>query len=147
MPGASPRGTYLAIADKLRRMIKERRITERLPSEAQLMRDHGVSRTTIRRALTALQGEGLIYSEPGAGWGVAGTGDRRPLADRLIGIITETPLAAGDPFPSEAKLCEQFGVSRTALRSALAQLEGQGLLETAHGKGRTVRAAPTSTTT
>ncbi|PJN37942.1 GntR family transcriptional regulator [Streptomyces sp. CB02959] len=147
MPGASARGTYLRIADDLRQDIREGRITKRLSSEAQLMRDHGVSRTTIRRALMTLQDEGLIHSEPGAGWAVSGADDRRPLTERLIEIITATPLAIGDAFPSEASLCESFGLSRTAVRSALAQLEGQGLLEAVHGKGRTVRALPSSTTT
>ncbi|WP_329128064.1 winged helix-turn-helix domain-containing protein [Streptomyces caniferus] len=147
MPGASPRGTYLLIADKLRKAMRERRITDKLPSEAQLMRDHSVSRTTIRRALTTLQTESLIHSEPGVGWVVSGSRDPRSLVDRLIEIIAETPLAVGDAFPSEAKLCERFGASRTAVRSALAQMEGQGLLEAVHGKGRTVRATPTSATT
>ncbi|NEW71011.1 winged helix-turn-helix transcriptional regulator [Streptomyces rapamycinicus] len=65
MPEASPRGTYLMIADALRKEIEEGRITSTVPSEAQLMRDHGVSRTTVRRALALLQGEGLIHSAPG----------------------------------------------------------------------------------
>ncbi|WP_431771916.1 GntR family transcriptional regulator [Streptomyces cucumeris] len=144
MPGASPRGTYLLIADALRREIKEGRIIATLPSEAQLMRDHGVSRTTVRRALGLLQDEGLIHSVPGAGRSVGGTSDRRPLVERMTELITATPLAVGDPYPSEARLCEDFGASRTAVRRALAQMEGQGLLVTAQGKGRTVRALPAS---
>lgn len=45
----------------------------------------------------------------------------------------------GDGYPSEAKLCERFSASRTAVRRVLAQMEGSGLLATVHGKGRTVR--------
>ncbi|MBW8088510.1 GntR family transcriptional regulator [Streptomyces hygroscopicus subsp. hygroscopicus] len=144
MPGASPRGTYLVIADALRKEIKEGWITAALPSEAQLMRDHNVSRTTVRRALALLQDEGLIRSVPGAGRVVSGTSDQRPLVERMTELITATPLAVGDPYPSEARLCEHFEASRTAVRRALAQMEGQGLLATVQGKGRTVRALPAS---
>ncbi|MGW7597075.1 GntR family transcriptional regulator [Streptomyces antimycoticus] len=144
MPGASRRGTYLVIADALRKEIREGRITAALPSEAQLMRDHGVSRTTVRRALALLQDEGLVHSVPGAGRAVSGTSDQRPLVERMKELITAAPLAVGDAYPSEARLCEDFGASRTAVRRALAQMEGQGLLATAHGKGRTVRALPAS---
>ncbi|GAA1722580.1 GntR family transcriptional regulator [Streptomyces yatensis] len=147
MPGASPRGTYLVIADALRKEIREGRITSTVPSEAQLMGEHGVSRTTVRRALALLQDEGLIHSVPGAGRAVNGAADQRPLIERMTELITATPLAVGDPYPSEARLCEDFGASRTAVRRALAQMEGQGLLVTAQGKGRTVRALPAATET
>ncbi|WP_317852221.1 winged helix-turn-helix domain-containing protein [Streptomyces venezuelae] len=73
-----------------------------------------------------------------------GGNEQRPLAERLIDLITEDSLAIGDAYPSESKLCERFQVSRTAVRRALGQLEGSGLLETTHGKGRKVRGLPTS---
>lgn len=58
MPEASPRGTYLLIADALRREIDQGRLKgSTLPSEAALMKAHGVSRNTIRRALKALESE------------------------------------------------------------------------------------------
>jgi DNA-binding FadR family transcriptional regulator len=60
----------------------------------------------------------------------------------MADLITEQGLSVGDPFPSEARLCEHFGVARTAVRGALAILEGQGLLETFQGKRRLVRALP-----
>lgn len=62
----------------------------------------------------------------------------------MIAVIEEDSLVIGDTYPSEAKLCERFGVSRTAVRRGLAQMEGTGLLATVHGKGRTVRALPVS---
>ncbi|MDI3344352.1 GntR family transcriptional regulator [Streptomyces sp. AJ-1] len=142
MPAASPRGTYLLIADALRKEIREGRIKKALPSESQLMREHGVARTTVRRALDVLQKEGLIFSEPGVGRIVGDGAERRSLVERLTDLITQRGLVVGDAMPSEAKLCEEFGVSRTALRAALSTLEGQGLLEAVHGKGRFVRALP-----
>lgn len=47
----------------------------------------------------------------------------------------------GDPFPSEPRLAEQFGVSRMTVRAALAGLERDGLLERVPGRGSFVRKA------
>ncbi|MEU2507660.1 winged helix-turn-helix domain-containing protein [Streptomyces sp. NPDC007863] len=141
MPEASPRGTYLIIADVLRKDIEKGSHGDALPSEAALMREHDVSRNTIRRALKTLEAEKLITSVPGAGWRMSAQ-PIRPLVDRMTDLIKEDALTVGDPYPSESKLCTRFGVSRTAVRRALAQMEGTGLLATVHGKGRTVRALP-----
>ncbi|MFF3815478.1 GntR family transcriptional regulator [Streptomyces bluensis] len=145
MPEASPRGTYLVIAEALRNEIKEGQGVDALPSEADLMRSHGVGRNTVRRALKVLEADGVVQSAPGIGWRVTRGGDRRTLAERMTDVITEDSLSVGDGYPSEAKLCERFGASRTAVRRVLAQMEGNGLLTTVHGKGRTVRALPTPT--
>ncbi|MFF4514311.1 GntR family transcriptional regulator [Streptomyces mirabilis] len=145
MPQASPRGTYLQVSESLRRQIESGDDETQLPSEAALMRSHGVSRNTIRRALKALEADGLVESAPGIGWRVARGGDRRSLAERMTDVIAEDALSVGDTYPSEAKLCERFGASRTAVRRVLAQMEGNGLLATVHGRGRTVRALPTPT--
>ncbi|QDO42553.1 GntR family transcriptional regulator [Streptomyces sp. RLB3-17] len=145
MPQASPRGTYLQVSESLRRQIESGDDEAQLPSEAALMRSHGVSRNTIRRALKALEADGLVEPAPGIGWRVARGGDRRSLAERMTDVIAEDALSVGDTYPSEAKLCERFGASRTAVRRVLAQMEGNGLLATVHGKGRTVRALPTPT--
>ncbi len=42
-------------------------VGDRLPSEADLVRDYGVSRTTARRALDELRRRGLVLREPGRG--------------------------------------------------------------------------------
>ncbi|MFI9213278.1 GntR family transcriptional regulator [Streptomyces sp. NPDC053253] len=144
MPEASPRGTYLVIAEALRKEIEEGRIAEGLPSEADLVGAYGVSRNTIRRALKALEAGQVVESAPGIGWRIARGGDRRPLVERLTELITKERLTVGDTYPSEAQLSERFSASRTAVRRALAQMEGNGLLDTVHGKGRTVRALPAS---
>ncbi|WP_406310194.1 GntR family transcriptional regulator [Streptomyces sp. NBC_00623] len=144
MPKASPRGTYLVISEALRKGIEEGEFVDGLPSEAELAETHGVARNTIRRALKALETEGALESVPGVGWRVSRGGDRRPLVERMIAVIEADSLVVGDAYPSEARLCERFGVSRTAVRRVLAQMEGTGLLLTVHGKGRTVRALPAS---
>lgn len=48
-------------------------------------------------------------------------------------------LAPGDRLPVERELAAQFGISRLTLRSALATLAAQGLLQVRQGSGYTVR--------
>ena len=45
----------------------------------------------------------------------------------------------GDPFPSEPRLAEEFGVSRMTVRAALAGLERDGMVERVPGRGSFVR--------
>ncbi|MFB7578221.1 winged helix-turn-helix domain-containing protein [Streptomyces hydrogenans] len=142
MPEVSPRGTYLLVSEALRKAIVAGEISDRLPSEGELVGAYGVSRNTIRRALKLLEAEDLLVSVPGAGWRVSFGGERRTLVEQMASLIQEDSLTIGDAYPSEAKLCKRFNASRTAVRRALAQLEGAGVLDTVHGKGRTVRALP-----
>ncbi|MGW8766843.1 FadR/GntR family transcriptional regulator [Streptomyces sp. NPDC055815] len=144
MSEPSPRGTYLLIADGLRQEIAQGAYEDgSLPSEASLADKYGVSRNTVRRALKRLESDRLISSVPGAGWRVS-SAPVRPLAERLAEVIGDDSLSVGDRFPSESQLCERFAASRTAVRRALAQMEGAGLLLAIHGKGRIVQALPTS---
>jgi GntR family transcriptional regulator len=50
--------------------------------------------------------------------------------------------APGDRFPTEAALCEEFGVSRETIREALAAFEEQGLIVRGRGTGAIVRRRP-----
>jgi len=139
---ANPRGTYLRIADALRAEIGDGSQVKALPSEADLMEAHGVARSTVGRALKLLASEGLIASQPGVGWLVAGQTSKPPVFDQIAGLIASDNLKIGDQFPSEKELCEKTSASRGTVRRALAQLEGAGILEARHGKGRFVRALP-----
>lgn len=58
-----------ALAQHLREEIASGRISagQKLPSEAQLLSDHGVSRTVVREALGRLAAEGLIHTVRGSG--------------------------------------------------------------------------------
>jgi len=142
---ASPRGSFLMIAEVLRDEINENPHMEELPPEAALTRQHGVSRGVVQRAFKTLRDEGLAVHVPGAGWRVVRAGervDRRPLADRMAAVIVDDGLSVGAEFPSEADLSERFGVSRPTVRAALARLEGAGLVGGGQGKRRIVRALP-----
>ncbi|MTH78417.1 FCD domain-containing protein [Paracoccus aestuariivivens] len=49
--------------------------------------------------------------------------------------IDEAGLGAGDRLGTLAELCDQFGVSRTVIREAIAALAADGILESRHGVG------------
>jgi DNA-binding GntR family transcriptional regulator len=65
---------YRQIAADLRSRIEhgEYAPAEQLPGEMTLARNYGVSRVTIRRALTELQAAGLLTVAHGKGWFAAG---------------------------------------------------------------------------
>ena len=63
---------------------------------------------------------------------------KQPLYDQLVDLLhekIENEMGAGDMLPSERELCETYGLSRTTVRLALAELERQGLVTRQHGRG------------
>ncbi|MER7661931.1 GntR family transcriptional regulator [Streptomyces sp. NPDC096193] len=66
---------------------------------------------------------------------------RHVIADDLRKQISTGRIKAGERLPSEAQLASQYMVSTPTLRSALAVLQGEGLVEKIHGKGNFVRHA------
>lgn len=63
---------------------------------------------------------------------------KQPLYDQLVDVLREkieTELEPGDLLPSERELSERYGLSRTTVRLALAELESLGLIVRKHGKG------------
>lgn len=64
------------------------------------------------------------------------------VRDYLVGAVKEHAFAPGDRLPTERQLSEQFGVSRTLARRALAELEAEGLILRHVGRGTFVRPSP-----
>jgi GntR family transcriptional regulator len=65
------------------------------------------------------------------------------IAADLAGRIAAGDWPVGEFLPSEPGLAAEYGVSRETLRSALKQIEGQGLIGRRKGQGtRVVRALP-----
>lgn len=60
------------------------------------------------------------------------------VAERIERLIIDGILKVGDTLPSERRLCEKLGASRSALREGLRVLRGLGIIETRHGKGSVV---------
>ncbi len=57
------------------------------------------------------------------------------IKEKIIG----GELKSGDKLPSENRFCKIYGVSRVAVRQALAKLQSIGLIETRFGEGSFVR--------
>jgi GntR family transcriptional regulator, transcriptional repressor for pyruvate dehydrogenase complex len=72
-------------------------------------------------------------------------GDGR-LADRaysgIVELINERELGVGDRLPSESRLAEMFGMSRTIVREALVRLASDGITEARRGAGSYVKSRP-----
>ncbi|GGO35666.1 GntR family transcriptional regulator [Streptomyces lasiicapitis] len=76
--------------------------------------------------------------------------ERRPsmymqVAEHLAGQIRDGTYAGGDLLPSEATLTATFGVSKSTVRSAIAELRGMGLVSVSQGKQPMVRYQSSST--
>jgi DNA-binding GntR family transcriptional regulator len=65
----NPTPLYTQLADILREMIKSGELQPRsaLPSESYLQQQHGVSRGTVRMAVSVLRDEGLVVTIGGRG--------------------------------------------------------------------------------
>ncbi|MCX4787679.1 GntR family transcriptional regulator [Streptomyces sp. NBC_01221] len=63
------------------------------------------------------------------------TSRHQTIADDLRSQISAGLIKAGERLPSEAQLADRYTVSKPTLRSALAILQGEGLVEKVHGRG------------
>lgn len=57
------------------------------------------------------------------------------VAQRLLSLISQGELAAGGKLPSESRLCQMLGVSRTAVREGIKALAGINVLTVLPGRG------------
>ncbi len=78
-----------------------------------------------------------------------GRPERRPkLADRVVAELRQQliagALAPGQKLPTESRLTETYGVSRTVVREAIAALAADGLVEPRQGAGVFVVEQPAS---
>ncbi|GAA4483702.1 hypothetical protein GCM10023191_005750 [Actinoallomurus oryzae] len=137
---------YLKIAAVLRDRIRAGDLApgDKFPSEANVSAEFGVARGTAREALKQLEADGLVDTLPGVGRVVRTTeqADKTPryrrIAAQLIAAIEAGEYPPGSQLPGEAQLADQFQASRNTIRSALGELDGRGLIEVVHGKGRVV---------
>ena len=107
---------YRQIEQALRERISTLRPGERLPSDAELCVEFGVSRMTARNAMQRLAEDGLIAREPGRGSFVAEPPAHR-RANRLM-TFTQEMLRAGR-VPSSRMLTRVIRPSTTAEAASL----------------------------
>lgn len=60
------------------------------------------------------------------------------VGTRIVELIERSRLRPGDFLPSQAELCERFGVSRPIMREAMQSLVGSGVIEIHNGRGAMV---------
>ena len=94
MATALPLPKYHRIYLVLREQLEEGRFVDGLPGELALVRQFGVARVTVRRALEQLAQEGLISREPGRGtrpigWPArpAASAANDPMRTQLTGLL------------------------------------------------------------
>jgi DNA-binding FadR family transcriptional regulator len=133
----------LDLVEALGDRIRDGRLApgEKLPTEAAIMQEHGVSRTVVREALSKLQAAGQVRTRHGIGTFVVGPGDAAPfritpeqlatlddviaLLELRIGVETEAAALAA-LRRSETNLgrlraaLEQFGQAIGSGRDAIA---------------------------
>jgi GntR family transcriptional regulator, transcriptional repressor for pyruvate dehydrogenase complex len=123
-----PRTLALELVEALGDRIREGKLapTDKLPTEAEIMDEFGVSRTVVREAISKLQASGLVETRHGIGTFVVGLGDAAPfhidreqlstlrdviaLLELRIGLETE---AAG--LASQRRTAENLAAMRSAL--------------------------------
>lgn len=73
----SPIPLYVQLADVLKDSIQSGELAagEKIPSERELMKQYGLSRNTIRQAVSQLNNEGITFSNHGAGTFVTKVGE------------------------------------------------------------------------
>jgi GntR family transcriptional repressor for pyruvate dehydrogenase complex len=82
---------YMVIVDQIRKLIENGVLTpgDKLPTERVLAEELGVSRSSMREALTALEVMGIIDSKPGSGNYVARAPVSELAAHEYAGLIAE----------------------------------------------------------
>ncbi len=64
---------------------------------------------------------------------------KNQVYEKIKSMIVQGTWEPGDKLPSESQLCDQLGVSRVSVRSALQSLEAQGYIEIRRGEGSFVK--------
>lgn len=77
LAGRRPRTLALGLVEALGERIRDGRLAtgDKLPTEAAVMAEFGVSRTVVREAISKLQASGLVETRHGVGTFVVGVGD------------------------------------------------------------------------
>jgi DNA-binding FadR family transcriptional regulator len=131
-PLAAARKLSRGLFDQLAEEIKSGRLGpgERLPTEHELTRAAGVSRTVVREAVAALRAEGLVVTRQGVGAFVSAEPQRAPFRiepermQSLGDILNVMELRLGVEIESAGLAAERAGKAQVrAIGSALEAIE------------------------
>ena len=89
-PRRKPRSLALELVDALGDRIRDGRLApgDKLPTEAAIMGEFGVSRTVVREAISKLQASGLVQTRHGVGTFAVGMGEAAPFRIRPDQLAT-----------------------------------------------------------
>lgn len=136
--GGKSRRVYLLLRDEIARGSYPEGTP--LPGEQRLAADFGVSRVTVRRALAALDADGLIERRPGSGTLVRAA----PAGDRLSGdFATLMPQLIAMGQSTEARLLSFAYDTATPKVAGLLGLDAEARVQTAV-RVRSIDGAPFS---
>ena len=109
---------YEVVVERLKDLVVEGQLKpgDRLPSELDLAKKFGVSRTAIREAIGALVEQGIVVVRPGSGTYVNQT-DGRPL-QRTLSWLARIQGSAGDSYLAELRRLLEPGVCALAAERA-----------------------------
>ncbi len=114
------------IEQVLRERIDVLRPGDRLPSDAELVAEFGVSRMTARNAMQRLAAEGLVARQPGRGSFVTAPSSHR-RADHLMTFSSE--MARRGRVPSSRLIARSIRPSTRAESGALGLRRGEPIVE------------------
>ncbi len=124
-----PRGLAHAVVDALASRVREGALAsgEKLPTEAAIMEEFGVSRTVVREAISRLQAAGLVETRHGVGTFAVGLGDAGTfrISPEQLGTLQDVIAVLELRIAVETESAALAALRRTpdnltALRSALA---------------------------
>lgn len=124
-----PRNLAAGLVDAMSSRIREGRMRagDKLPTEAAIMGEFGVSRTVVREALSKLQAAGMVETRHGVGTFVVGTGEAANfrIAPEQIATVREVIAVLELRIGLETEAAGLAAVRRTeanlaAMRGALA---------------------------
>lgn len=123
---------YMQLAENLRRRIAAKELVpgERLPTEAELGAQFGMSRITVRQAMAMLTRKGLIERFPSRGSfvtdrGGSGSWELRSISDLVqIGKETKTEVISWRIVTPPAEMIEFFGSGDSVYRLRAVRTQG-----------------------
>lgn len=122
---------YRRLMQDLRRQIADGRlpIGQPIPSTASLGQQYGVSSTVVRRAVSELRAEGLLYGHPGKGVFVkakpAEAVDERQVIERLAAGLNEVAAKVDSLQAADAETLEAVRREIAELRAVVGVLQTQ----------------------
>jgi len=117
----TPAPKYRLIANRLMQQIRggQIRVGDLIPTENELMRAYGVSRSTVRNAVQVLKSMGVVQSRRGSGSRVIGDGSGHQLVEEIysirdlvaVGHMTRRELVVSKVVEADDVLADIFSCS------------------------------------